>query len=84
MLNHLKTQVRIRTSSLADPSVMLKQAMDSLLPCDARGRHHTRGPPHNTSHGLRKEFAKMDADSPTGKAIGGSCGLRECRAPRGR
>lgn len=55
-LNYLKTQVRSRNGSLADPSLTLKQAMTRYYVV-MRAACITRKGLGITSHGLRKEFA---------------------------
>lgn len=55
-LNYLKTQVRTRNGSLADPSLSLKQAMTRYYVV-MRAAGITRKGLGITSHGLRKEFA---------------------------
>ena len=55
-LNYLKTQVRTRNGSLADPSLTLKQAMTRYYVV-MRAAGITRKGLGITSHGLRKEFA---------------------------
>ena len=55
-LNYLKTQVRSRNGSLADPTLTLKQAM-TRYHVVMRAAGITRKGLGITSHGLRKEFA---------------------------
>ena len=55
-LNYLKTQVRTRNGSLADPALTLKQAMTRYYVV-MRAAGITRRGLGITSHGLRKEFA---------------------------
>ncbi|HET9642602.1 MAG TPA: integrase domain-containing protein [Burkholderiaceae bacterium] len=58
-LNFLKVQVKSRNSSLADPSLTLKQAMTRYYVVMRAAGITRKGRLGVTSHGLRKEFANQ-------------------------